>query len=44
MKKKNIVTGYQLILAERKRQIESEGHTPAHDDRWNDGGQLELRS
>jgi hypothetical protein len=31
------MTGIELIAAERKRQIEEEGFTAKHDDRWNKG-------
>jgi len=31
------MTGIELIAAERKRQIEEEGYTAEHDDRWKNG-------
>jgi hypothetical protein len=31
------MTGIELIAAERKRQIEEDGFTAKHDDRWNKG-------
>jgi hypothetical protein len=35
--KKTIMTGIELITVERKRQIEEEGWTAEHDDKWGYG-------
>ena len=36
------MTGVEIIAAERTRQIEVEGFTPAHDDQWTGGALAEA--
>lgn len=35
--KNSELTGAEMILAERRREIAEEGFTPEHDDQWNHG-------
>jgi hypothetical protein len=39
-----VLTGIELIAAERKRQVEEEGYTAEHDDQWERGDTMKVRS